>query len=114
MATKDGKKTGGRKKGVLNKTTAEMRAMFQEHCPAALAEMLRLLANAQNENVRLAAAKELFDRGYGPPKVYVEHSGTGENGAMKLEMTESDAELQRRARAIFEYLRVGAAPADRS
>jgi hypothetical protein len=106
VATVDGKKTGGRKKGSVNKTTAEMRGMFQKHCPKALEVMLKLLTSSENENIRLSAAKEIFDRGYGPPKQYVEHSGTGEKGAMQIELTESDAELQRRAAAMLEYIGV--------
>jgi hypothetical protein len=63
MAT--GRKTGGRKAGMPNKATAEIRLLAREHGPAALAELARLAKEAQSEQARISACNALLDRGYG-------------------------------------------------
>lgn len=55
----------GRKKGVPNKVTAEIRAMAQEHGPKAIQELVKIMQKARNETTRIAACKELLDRAYG-------------------------------------------------
>ena len=55
----------GRKKGVPNKATREIKAIAQEHGPKMIAMLARLATSAKNEQARIAAAKELLDRGYG-------------------------------------------------
>lgn len=66
-----GKKTGGRKKGVPNKATADIKAIASVYGPAAikkLAEMAGLIKGdgaAESEQARVAAVKEILDRGYG-------------------------------------------------
>ena len=55
----------GRKKGVPNKATGEIKALAQEHGPQAIAELVRLVKSAKNKQARIAAAKEILDRGYG-------------------------------------------------
>lgn len=75
MATKGragGAKTGGRVAGTPNKATADIKALAQVYGSAAigrLAEMSGLTskAGAKNEQTRLAAIRELLDRGYGKP-----------------------------------------------
>ena len=39
---KDGNKTGGRKKGVLNKSTQDIKALASEYGPKAVDELARL------------------------------------------------------------------------
>jgi hypothetical protein len=63
-----GKKTGGRVKGTLNKATADIKALAMEHAPAAMQELARLATKAESEAARVAAIKELFDRGFGKAK----------------------------------------------
>ncbi len=58
-------KTGGRKKGALNKTTAEIKKLAQEHGVSSLEGIAKLAKSAENEGTRLAAYKELLDRGFG-------------------------------------------------
>ena len=71
-----GKRAGsGRKKGTPNKSTAEMRALAQQHAETAIAELARLVKKARNEQTRIAAAKELLDRGYGKSTQPLEHDG---------------------------------------
>lgn len=60
-----GKKTGGRKAGVPNKATAEIKAVAQKHGPAAIQELVRLMREAESESARVGAIKELLDRAYG-------------------------------------------------
>ena len=60
-----GERRGGRKKGVPNKITADIKALAQKYLPAAVKELGRLSVSAQNEMARIAAIKELFDRGCG-------------------------------------------------
>jgi hypothetical protein len=64
-------KTGGRKKGVPNKATAELKALAQAWGPASItmaAELAGLVEGkkaAQSETARLVAIGLILDRGYG-------------------------------------------------
>lgn len=55
----------GRKKGVPNKATAEIKTIAQQYGPQAIAVLAELMMQAQTEQTRVSAAKELLDRGYG-------------------------------------------------
>ena len=65
MARKGGSKTGGRIAGTPNKSTAEIRELAGQYGPAALAELARLATNADSEQARVSACKEILDRAYG-------------------------------------------------
>ncbi len=65
MARKGGPKTGGRVAGTPNKSTAEIRELAGQYGPAALAELARLATNADSEQARVSACKEILDRAYG-------------------------------------------------
>jgi hypothetical protein len=56
---------GGRKKGQVNKATADIRALAQKHGPDAIDTLIRIMQTEDNSTARIAAAKELLDRGYG-------------------------------------------------
>jgi hypothetical protein len=60
-----GFKTGGRKPGSPNKVTADVRAIAQQYAPAALKELARLSVDAESEQARVAAIKEILERAYG-------------------------------------------------
>jgi hypothetical protein len=60
-----GKKAGGRQAGTPNKATAEVRALASEYGEAALEELARLGNEAESEQARIAACKELLDRAFG-------------------------------------------------
>lgn len=62
-----GIKTGGRKKGVGNKSTADVKAIAQCYAPAAIAELARLSTKAESETARVSAIDKLLDRAYGRP-----------------------------------------------
>ena len=63
-----GVKTGGRKRGTPNKATADIKALAQVHASKAMTELARLATEAESEAARVAAIKELFDRGFGKAK----------------------------------------------
>ena len=65
----------GRPKGSLNKVTADIRALAREHGPAAIETLIEIMQGAENDASRIAAAKELLDRGFGKSVQAVEHSG---------------------------------------
>lgn len=60
-----GRKTGGRQKGTLNKATADVKAAAQKYGPAALLTLAGIMKKGDSDASRVAAAKELLDRGYG-------------------------------------------------
>jgi hypothetical protein len=65
-----GERRGGRKAGVPNKATADIKALARPYGAPAIAELARLggltkAPGAPNAAVRVAALRELLDRGYG-------------------------------------------------
>lgn len=70
-------KYGGRRAGTPNKATQEIKALAQAHAPVAMKELARLALKAESEPARVAAIKELFDRGFG--KSPQSHEVTGAN-----------------------------------
>ena len=70
-----GVKQGGRKKGTPNKSTAEIKALAQEYSTDALKTLSTIMLTSDSDTAKIAAAKELLDRGYGKPAQAMEHSG---------------------------------------
>lgn len=59
-------KTGGRKKGVPNKATREIKAYAQEYGREAIDKLVNILrSDKSSDQAQVAAVKELLDRGYG-------------------------------------------------
>lgn len=58
-------KTGGRKPGAQNKVSREVRQAAMLHADKAIDALVGLMEGAENEQVRLAAARELLDRACG-------------------------------------------------
>src|SRR5215813_4722455 len=56
------------------KVLAEVQELARQHAPSAIAELARLALKAKNETARIAAIRELLDRGYGRPRQAVEVS----------------------------------------
>ena len=50
------------------KIVAEVQELARQHAPAAIAELGRLAMKARNETTRVAAIRELLDRGFGKPR----------------------------------------------
>ena len=63
--SKPGERRGGRQKGTPNKATADIRALAQKYGDFAIKELARIAEKGENEATRVAALKELLDRGYG-------------------------------------------------
>lgn len=74
-----GAKTGGRVAGTPNKVTADIKALAQAHAPDAIMQLATILTTSESDTARIAAAKELLDRGYGKAMQGVEL--TGKDGA---------------------------------
>ena len=68
-----GKKTGGRKKGTPNKSTAEIKNIAQSHGAAAINRLAELgglvpgVEPALSEQTQVCACREVLDRAYGRP-----------------------------------------------
>lgn len=63
--SKPGERRGGRKAGVPNKAAGEVKALAQQHGPAAILELARLFATSESHPARVAAANSILDRAYG-------------------------------------------------
>jgi hypothetical protein len=63
--SRPGERRGGRRPGVPNKATAELRDLARLHGPAAIVELSRLATQASSEQARISACVALLDRGYG-------------------------------------------------
>ena len=64
-----GKRPGaGRPPGALNRLTRPIRELAAEQGAASIARLIQLRDEAESEQVRLVAARELLDRGYGRPR----------------------------------------------
>ena len=62
-------KTGGRKRGTLNRVTADVRVLAQKHTADAVNTLVAIMADtAHPPAARVAAARELLDRGHGKSK----------------------------------------------
>jgi hypothetical protein len=105
MAGRGGKTPGaGRKPGVPNKATAEIKELARQYGPKAIEE-LAIMAGllqvadrkpAENDTARMAAAKEILDRGYGKAAQAI----TGEGGEGPVLIKELLATVNGRTRGI--------------
>lgn len=84
-------KTGGRQKGTPNKVTADIKALAQEHGPSAIATIISIMNSGENDGVRLAAAKELIDRGYGKAVQAIEADVQGNLGVQIVTLPKDEA-----------------------
>jgi len=57
----------GRKPGVPNRLTQDVKALAAQYGPDALETLVRIMNQGESEQARIAAAKELLDRGFGRP-----------------------------------------------
>jgi len=84
-------KSGGRQKGTPNHATSEIKELARQHGQAALATIVQLMHSAENDQTRLAAAKELIDRGYGKAAQAVEVEGTLDVGVRVISTPQDEA-----------------------
>lgn len=80
-----GRKTGGRVKGVPNKATREIKALAQRYTDDALKTLVQVMQSSESDAARVAAARELLDRGYGKSAQAL--TGEGGEGPVKLEFS---------------------------
>jgi hypothetical protein len=57
--------TRGRKPGVPNKATRDIKEICRGHGPAVIEGLLRLSKEADSDTAKIAASKEILDRAYG-------------------------------------------------
>jgi len=86
----------GRPVGSISKTTAEIKALAQQHGPACIARLAELSGvvegtPAESEAARIAALKELLDRGYGRA---TQHIAGEDGGAVRVRITIDDARAE--------------------
>ena len=62
--------------GTPNKSTATIRELAGQHGPMALAELARLANNADSEQTRVSACKEILDRAYGKSTQNINSTGS--------------------------------------
>ena len=83
-----GKKTGGRKPGSTNKIAAEIKALAQKHGPEMIEGLLEMARDGGAPHAsRIAAQKEVLDRGFGRPAQVQIHAGEDGEGPIKIEYT---------------------------
>jgi len=87
------KKTGGRVAGTLNKSTSAVKDLALKYSEDAFGELARLSTDAENENTRVAACKEILDRAYGKSAQHVIQADEDGN---PIKEGRSDMELARR------------------
>lgn len=79
----------GRRAGVPNKATAEIKALAQVYTAEALETLAQIMRKGQQEAARVAAANSLLDRGYGKPAQTIDATHRYEDDPSKL----TEAEL---------------------
>jgi hypothetical protein len=89
------------------KVVAEVQDLARQHAPAAIVELARLALKAKNETVRVAAIRELLDRGYGKPRRPGNHAATDDRphedaASRNCSLDERGAELAARG-GPFQY-----------
>lgn len=61
----------GRKAGVPNKATADIKAIARDHTAKAIKTLIKLVDREDSPATQLGAARELLDRAYGKPSQVV-------------------------------------------
>jgi len=83
------------------KVLGEVQELARHYAPAAIVELARLALKARNETARIAAIRELLDRGYGRTRQSVEVSAPDGN-PLQILFEEIDA-LSRRTDRYKQY-----------
>ena len=77
----------------------ELRDLARAHAPAAIQELVRLAMKPKSETARIAAIRELLDRGFGKPTQFV--AADNEPALDDLNLDELRAELLAEVQRIF-------------
>lgn len=67
----------GRPKGATNKRLGEeeLKRLARRNCRAAIKRIRDIMDNGEDDKVRLSAAREMLDRGFGKPAQSMKHGG---------------------------------------
>jgi hypothetical protein len=85
------------------KVLGEVQELARLHAPSIIVELARLALKAKNETARIAAIRELLDRGYGRPRQAMEVSAPpGDRDRLDLLFEEIDA-LSRKTDRYKQY-----------
>jgi hypothetical protein len=66
--SKPGEHRGGRVKGTPNKATAEIKDIARPYGPDCIEKLWAIASSSESDPAKVAAIKEILDRGYGKPK----------------------------------------------
>src|SRR5262245_53499788 len=76
MGTKGGRQPGaGRPKGSRNKVNLELGEAAREYTTRALEQLWKIATHSRSDSARVAAIKEILDRGHGKAVQPLAHSG---------------------------------------
>ena len=81
----------GRPRGTPNRVTAEVRTLAQEYGPEAIETLVSIMRISDQPSAKIAACKELLDRGYGRSTIPLPESHKADNNIYKLSMAELEA-----------------------
>lgn len=80
-----GIKTGGRTKGTPNKATADIKAVAQVYTEEAVNALAVIMRTSESDAAKVAAIKELLDRGHGKPTQSVDLDANVKAAVTKIE-----------------------------
>lgn len=87
--SKVGERRGGRKAGVPNKVTRELKEIAQEYTEEAILIAAQIMRSAKAAGAaRLMAVSIILDRGHGKPAQALHHSGAPDGAPIKVEATD--------------------------
>ncbi len=84
-------KTGGRRKGTPNKSTVQVRAYAQEFGEDAISILADLMYHADDDRLRVSAAKEILDRGYGKAPQAMAFTGRDSDPIQTEDLSDKEA-----------------------
>jgi hypothetical protein len=91
-----GSRPCGRNKGVANKATMEVREFARGYGAKAIEELARLAFNSASEQTKVAAIKELPDRGYGKSVQGIKAESELFAQSITVDFVDAKAELERK------------------
>lgn len=77
----------GRPKGRQNTETLAIRAAAQKRGPAVIRALWMIVKSSDNDNARVAAGREILNRGYGMPKQILGHEGADAGQPIEIKVT---------------------------
>lgn len=76
MAVPKGTRIGGRQKGTPNKATADVKEAAQAYTAEAVQALAQIMRDSDSDAAKVAAIKEILDRGHGKSKQSLEVDAT--------------------------------------